>query len=75
MVSRSMLGARVGIPARLMPVTYDHLVIIRLNDANENTSNSCGVAAAMRHIGWVSRFRGPRCDRGEVLFFLYLKSL
>ena len=25
--------------------------------------------------GWVSRFRGPRCDRGEVLFFLYLKSL
>ena len=28
-----MLGARAGIPARVMSVTYDRPVIIRLNDA------------------------------------------
>ena len=33
MVSRSMLVARAGIRASLMSVTYDRLVIIRLNDA------------------------------------------
>ena len=33
MVSRSMLGVRVGIPARLMSVTYDRPIIVRLNDA------------------------------------------
>ena len=33
MVSRSTLGARAGIPARLLSVTYDRPVIIRLNYA------------------------------------------
>ena len=33
MLSRSMLGARADIPARLMSVTYGRSVIIRLNDA------------------------------------------
>ena len=67
MVSRSTLGARAGIPARLLSVTYDRPVIIRLNYAKTRP------IAAARAVGRALAAIAARAVTSTVVIQLYDK--
>ena len=73
MVSRSTLGARAGIPARLLSVTYDRPVIIRLNYAKTRPIAAIGRVFPCRTHGrasisnFIYRALDPHVSTGIVM--------